>query len=275
MKTSWFLFTNICYVLFSCVSRCDQEKFEEVHGRLHAAQDCEEYMWHRFIVFMRTGVCKYTPYILSLSACCLLWMLLIISMLDFSCLRASDVFLKVCDWAGFLIVGCQYSMWFDAGCTTINWTGWADLRLDQALAFRCYYIFCPPHVIQSLVYLIMVGLDILILLSLQCDVFLSHPKSGVLMAFRVLGLNPVRAAINPKGVATGLLSSKPLVRPGLSPNERDMIVNLRKVRYMLQSSRKDLLSPRICPTFLRLNRVALKVLWGERFARIVDFLKLV
>ncbi|KAG0555374.1 hypothetical protein KC19_12G165100 [Ceratodon purpureus] len=65
-----------------------------------------------------------------------------------------------------------------------------------------------------------------------CDVFLSHPKSGVLMAFRVLGLNPVRAAINPKGVAAGLSSSRPLVRPVLSTNERDMIVNLRKTHRL-------------------------------------------
>ena len=58
------------------------------------------------------------------------------------------------------------------------------------------------------------------------------------MAFRVLGLNPVRAAINPKGVAAGLSSSRPLVRPVLSTNERDMIVNLRKVHYLLYLERE-------------------------------------
>ena len=97
-----------------------------------------------------------------------------------------------------------------------------------------------PSISYLITDLVDYGFDILMLLFLQCDVFLSHPKSGVLMAFRNLGLNPVRAAINPKGVAAGLLISQPLVRPELSKNERDMIINLRKVRYMLQPIRDNL-----------------------------------
>lgn len=56
------------------------------------------------------------------------------------------------------------------------------------------------------------------------------------MAFRVLGLNPVRAAINPKGVAVGLLSSN----PALSTNEREIISNLRKVSHIFQPTREIL-----------------------------------
>lgn len=48
------------------------------------------------------------------------------------------------------------------------------------------------------------------------------------MAFRVLGLNPVRAAI--KSARSSF--SRSLSRSVLSKNEMDMIMNLRKVRNM-------------------------------------------
>ncbi|XP_024364121.1 uncharacterized protein [Physcomitrium patens] len=66
-----------------------------------------------------------------------------------------------------------------------------------------------------------------------CDVFLSHSRSGILMAFRVLGLNPVRAAINPEGVAACVMSSrcqsKNLV---MSTSELALIMSLKKARRL-------------------------------------------
>jgi hypothetical protein len=38
----------------------------------------------------------------------------------------------------------------------------------------------------------------------QCDVFLSDPKIGILMAFSALKINPVKAAMDPQAVVNSL-----------------------------------------------------------------------
>lgn len=77
----------------------------------------------------------------------------------------------------------------------------------------------------------------LLMLFLQCDVFLSHPRSGILMAFRVLGLDPVRAAINPEGVAAHLVPSRFQSRLLMTKSELLMITNLEKVSCMLNQTK--------------------------------------
>ena len=72
------------------------------------------------------------------------------------------------------------------------------------------------------------------LLVLQCDVFLSHPQSGILMAFRILGINPIKAAISPESVSRNL---PPFVNRHedlvMSQADSDLMAKFRQVSYYL------------------------------------------
>ncbi|XP_024362725.1 uncharacterized protein [Physcomitrium patens] len=101
-----------------------------------------------------------------------------------------------------------------------------------------------------------------------CDVFLSHPRSGILMAFRVLGLDPVRAAINPEGVASHLVPSRFQSRLLMTKSELLMITNLEKAcslaRVIYQAVLKAEPNEETTPvSSLKLRNIFSKAFGGE------------
>lgn len=121
---------------------------------------------------------------------------------------------------------CSSDLYPDMGVLSIYWCGDVMSRSCQWV----YTVSLASYIILSY------GGPLLksSLLVLQCDVFLSHPQSGILMAFRILGINPIKAAISPESVYRNL---PPFVNRHedlvMSQADSNLMAKLRQVSYYL------------------------------------------
>lgn len=143
-----------------------EEQSEEDDGRLHGAENFEECLWHRCNVFLSTGVCKYA-------------------------VNNTVVVVPLC-----IENSCSSDLYPDTSGLSIYWCG-------HVMSRSCQWVY-----LFSLASCIILSYGNPLLKSslpvLQCDVFLSHPQSGILMAFHILGIHPMKAAVSPERVSRNL-----------------------------------------------------------------------